>query len=87
MSGCSSSWPKSAGVPSTAPGHAGWLVGADQDALVFLTGIGVAFVVHGDRDLLVVGGHLGDRFGDQIMVLHGLQRQLDAGQAADLAGP
>ena len=54
---------------------------------MLLARIGIALVIHGDGHFLAVIAHFRDRLGDEVMVLHGLHRQIDAGKAAHLAGP
>ena len=67
------------------------LVRAEQDAVALLARIDLALEVeHADQFAarrLVEGFDLGDRLGQEVHVLHGEQRQLDADHAADLARP
>ena len=62
-------------------------VGAEQQALAFLAEVDVALVIDTGRQLLVARGDLGNGLGDQVMVLHRLHRQVQAGQMADFARP
>ena len=67
------------------------LVDAEHHALAFLAQITFGTKVDDVADFfsgrLVELHHLGDVIGDQIHVLHGQHRQLDADHAADLACP
>ena len=65
------------------------LVGAEQHALPLLAEIDVALVVDAGGQPVFRSplDDLGDRLGDQVMVLHRLHRQIDAGKMTDLASP
>ena len=72
------------------PWFAALLVRAEQQPAAFLTHVDLAAEVDAVQDLAVFGvvvGDGGDVLGQQVHVLHGEHRQLDAGHAADLAGP
>ena len=68
------------------PGNAGTLVGAEQHAAAFLAQIEFAFEIDAVH-LLLLPGEFRQILGDQVLVLHGQHRQLEAHHAADLAGP
>ena len=86
LSGSSSS-PKSHGVRSTFQGSQVLLVDPDDEAPALLAEICPAARVHDMRQFRVALVDLGDVVADQILVLHRLQRQPDAGHLADLARP
>jgi hypothetical protein len=73
------------------PRLAGLFVGAEQDAVALLPRIDLALEVeHADHfaaGFLVEGFDLRHRLGEQVHMLHGEHRQLDADHAADLARP
>ncbi len=73
------------------PRLAGLLIGAEQDAVALLARVDLALEVeHADHlaaGRLVEGLDLRHRLGQEIHVLHGEHRQLDADHAADLARP
>ena len=73
------------------PRLAGLLVGAEQDAVALLARVDLALEVeHADHlaaGLAVEGLDLRHRLGEQVHVLHGEHRQLEADHAADLARP
>ena len=69
------------------PEAAVFLVGAAEQALALLAQVVALVAVVQQRDLLAQGLDLGDRLGDEILVFHGHQRQIDPGQLADLAAP
>ncbi len=64
------------------------LVGAEQQAVALLAEVHVAFVIDTRGQAFVAAlGDLGDRVRDQVMVLHGLNRQMHACELGHLAGP
>ena len=73
------------------PGHAGFLVGAQHDALAFLAQVALGTKVDHVGNVLagaaVVLADLRDLIGHQVHVLHGQHWQLDAHHAPDLPGP
>jgi hypothetical protein len=71
------------------PGRRARLVGPQQHALAFLPEVHVALVVDagGQTHVRPPLDDLRDRLGDQVVVLHGLHGQLQAGHVPDLAGP
>ena len=56
----------------------------DHDLAGFLANVGAVARIAQDRQQRV---HAVDGLGDQVVVLGGLQRHIDAGQAPDLARP
>ena len=60
------------------------LEAADDQPADLLLEVGVAVGVAQDRQ---VGVHAVDRLGDDVEVLGGVQRHVDAGHRADLLGP
>ena len=69
------------------PGPAGLLIGAEHEALAFLSGIDLALEVDRVGQLLGPRDHLGQVLGHQVVMLHREHRQLQPDQAADLARP
>ena len=69
------------------PRHAGLLVGSDQQTLAFLAGVDLGLEVDRVRQFLTARQHLGQVLGQEVVVLHGQDRQLETDQAADLACP
>ena len=84
QSGGSSPKEKSAGMPSTFHGRADRLEHAEHQAAALLAEVAVVGRVLQHRP---VPAHLGDRLGEQVVVLGRLQRDADAGQLAELARP
>ena len=66
------------------PGDRVGLIAAHDEAADLLLEIGAAVGIAQGRD---VGGEAVDLFGDDVLVLDRLQRHVDAGHDADLAGP
>ncbi len=69
------------------PMLAAMLVGADQQALAFLPQVGFAVEVDAHRDFALERRDRRDVVGDDILVLHRHDRQLDPRHAPDLARP
>ena len=69
------------------PVLAAMLVGADQQALALLPQIGFAVEVDAHRDFALERGDRRDVVGDDILMLHRHDRQLDPRHAPDLARP
>ena len=69
------------------PDDAVRLVGADERAAALLAQVDLARVVGGVDDLLGAALKLRQVLGDEVVVLHGEHRQLDADHLPDLAGP
>ena len=69
------------------PGHAGALVGADQHAAALLAHVDLALEVDDVQLLLRPALQLRQVLGDEVLVLHGEHRQLEAHHAPDLARP
>ena len=63
------------------------LVDAQQDALAFLLQVGEAFEVGHAGHFILARHKLRQVFSDQIMVLHGCQRQIDPRHMADAPRP
>ena len=68
------------------PGHACFLVGADQHAAALLAQIDLAFEVDA-VELLFFAGEEGHIVGDEVLVLHGEDGQFKTDHAAHFAGP
>ena len=69
------------------PRHAVALVGAHQHALAFLAHVDLAVEIDDMQHLGRRGGDLGNVVGDDVLVLHGEQRQLEPDHAAAFARP
>ena len=69
------------------PWRSGRLVHTEQDTAPLLAHVHLAIEVHDDRQLLGGVRELREVLGDQVVVLHRHQRQLDADHATDLASP
>jgi len=73
------------------PGHAGLLVHAEHHAFALLAQVALGTKVDDVANFLaralVECHHLGDVVGDQVHVLHGQHRQLDAHHAAHFTRP
>ncbi len=82
----SRSCPKSQGVVSCRPGHSGALVGAHEHAAALLADVDFAFEVDGVQ-LFLLAGQFRHVAGDQVLMLHRQDGQLDADHAAHLARP
>jgi hypothetical protein len=65
----------------------GALVHADQQAAALLARIGEALQVGEHAHLALPALQLGDRLGDEVVVLHRRHRQVDPGHQPDLLGP
>ncbi len=63
------------------------LIGADQDPAALLAHIDLARVVGGVDELPVAALELRNVLGDEVVMLHGEHRQLDADHVSDLARP
>jgi hypothetical protein len=63
------------------------LVDAEQHTLLLLPEIGEAFEVDDQRQFAVERRDLGDRLGDEVVVFHRRDRQVDTRHEADLLGP
>ena len=63
------------------------LIAPDQHAAAFLAQVEFAVLVAGQRDFAVQSGDLGDVVGDDILVLHGNERQRVAGHGGHLPCP
>ena len=63
------------------------LVKADAEAAPFLAQIALALRVHDVGQFFTALVDLRQLFGDQVLVLHGVQRQIEAGECTDFAGP
>ena len=68
------------------PRHAGFLVGADQHAAALLAQVDLSFEIDA-VELLFLAREEGHVVGDEVLVFHGKDRQLDADHAADFARP
>ena len=78
------------GSAAHGPGAAGLFVKADAKAKTFLPQIAFARRVHHMGVFLAVGHHLldqGDGFGDEVLVFHGVQREIHVRHRADLTRP
>ena len=87
MSSGSSCMEKSSGVLIGRPDDAVRLVGTDEGAAALLAHVDLAGVVGGVDDLALAPGELRNVLGDQVVMLHGQHRQLDAHHVPDLARP
>ena len=63
------------------------LVYADQHALLILAHVGEAFEIDHHRQFALERRDLGNRLGDEIMVLDRRERQIEPGHAPHLLGP
>ena len=69
------------------PGHAHRLIGTQQHTVAFLPEIEISLVVYAARQAGRMVDDLVDALGQQIMMFHGLDREIQAGHVPDFTRP
>ncbi len=75
------------GRPIHVPVPVAALIDAKQHALLFLAHIGEAFEIDDEGNFLLELDQIRDRLSDEVVMLHGRDRQLEPHHAPDLLGP